>query len=101
MNLHRGRIQAQGGDIEESEPWSRSDPPTVRDGLGMTDKLKNKLPSKEALIREKAFEDAKKFIERAGQCGGVDAPLSKTFLVKQTKNKRVDIEVSKGKAFVK
>lgn len=43
---HRGRIQAQGKSIEESEAWSQEQPPTVDDGLLMLKRLKEKLPEK-------------------------------------------------------
>ena len=36
---HRGRIQAQGEKLEESESWSQDEPPTGRDGLEMLKRL--------------------------------------------------------------
>ncbi|MEN8283324.1 hypothetical protein [Acinetobacter gerneri] len=54
---------------------------------------------KNARCREQAFSAAEKFIDNAGDCGGIDAPVSKTFMVKDTKHERVDIEVIAGKAF--
>ncbi|EFM17495.1 YD repeat-containing protein [Pantoea sp. aB] len=41
-----------------------------------------------------------KFITNASKCGGADAPVSKTFMVKDTKHERVDIEIISGKAFL-
>ncbi len=41
---HRGRIQAQGGGIEESVSWCQNDtPPTKTEGLEMIDILENRL----------------------------------------------------------
>jgi len=97
---HRGRIQAQGGGLEESEAWSQNKPLSMREGLNLLEVLKNKLPKKEFLLRESAFEKAKNFIEQAPDIG-VDAQVSRTFEVKGTRNIRVDIEVIKGTAFFK
>lgn len=55
---HRGRIQAQGENLEVSEAWSQNNPPTKKDGLEMLDKLKNKIPRMEAIKRKKAFDKA-------------------------------------------
>lgn len=43
---------------------------------------------------------AERFILQAGRNNGVDAPVSKTFKVKGTKDLRIDIEVISGKAFI-
>ena len=59
-----------------------------------------KLPHVTAEANAKAFLKAKKFIIQAEKNNGVDAPVSKTFKVKGTKDVRVDIEVIKGKAFI-
>lgn len=98
---HRGRIQAQGGNLEESEAWSQDKPLTLEEGLILLEKLKEKLPNKELLLRQTAFDKAKDFIEQAGENGGIDAQVSKTFRVKGTRDIRVDIEVIKGTAFLR
>lgn len=61
----------------------------------------DKIPKPSFLQREKAFEKAEKFIKQAGDNGGVDALVSKTYKTRGTKDTRVDIEVIKGKAFIK
>ncbi|WP_298739893.1 DUF6531 domain-containing protein [uncultured Chitinophaga sp.] len=96
----RGRVQAQGKSLEESVPWARDTPPTVSEGLAMLDELENKLSNAERKLRAQAFAKARKFVTDAGKAGGVDAPVSRTFMVKGTKHERVDIEVKTGKAFV-
>ncbi len=97
---HRGRIQAQGGGVEESVSWSRETPPTREEGLNMIDSLENRLSSFEAKIRAKAFEKSRVFVKKAAENGGVDAQVSKSFRVKGTKDVRVDIEVITGRAFI-
>ena len=97
---HRGRIQAQGDNLEQSVSWSQDEPPTVGDGLEMINELKSKLSYADLLLRKNEFEKAENFIKNAGLKGGVDAPVSKSIKVTGTKSSRIDIEVIKGKAFV-
>jgi len=98
--LHRGRIQAQGEDLEESESWAADTPPTWQEGIEMINKLEDKISKKEAELRKEAFEKARNFVVKAGENGGVNAVVQKTLVVKDTKEERVDIEVRKGKAFI-
>jgi hypothetical protein len=98
--VHRGRIQAQGNGLEESIAWAADSPPTMNDGLKMLEELKNKIPEKEAKIRENEFEKAKHYIEEAGKNGGVQALENISFKNRRTKDSRVDIEIQKGNAFI-
>jgi hypothetical protein len=100
MDLHRGRIQAQGGGLEKSVAWSQAEPPTVSEGLNMIDDLISQLTPKEYKVREKSFEQARNSINQAAQCGGINALRKKSFRVKGTKDTRVDIDVLNGRAFV-
>ena len=95
---HRGRIQAQGKNLEASEAWSQNKPPTKKDGLNMLEKLKNKIPKKETQIREKAFKKASRFIEN-GPYKVVNNIISKTYMANNTEHERIDIEIRKGIAF--
>jgi hypothetical protein len=97
---HRGRIQAQGNGLEASENWSQDEPLSAQDGLNLLEKLRSKIPEKEAKLREKEFEKAEKLIRRAGENGGIDAKFSQTFQTKGTKGVRVDVEILSGRAFV-
>ncbi|MCB1194199.1 MAG: hypothetical protein KDK90_27435 [Leptospiraceae bacterium] len=97
---HRGRIQAQGDGLEESVSWSQDLPITAKDSLKLLEELKNKIPKHELKRRKQAFDKAEKFVLRVEENNGVDAPVSKTFKIKDTKDVRVDIEVIKGKAFI-
>lgn len=98
---HRGRIQAQGKNLEESEAWSQNEPPTVRQGLEMIEKLENKISKKDFEIRKSAFNKVKKLINNAGETNGIDAPVSLSFRAEGFVKERVDIEIKKGKAFIK
>lgn len=102
--VHRGRIQAQGGGIEESETWAQNNALTGAAGRTMLTKLQAKLTEAEAAHRGEAFGQARGFIDRAEKSNGVDAShgvIRKSYPVKpRIDGRRVDIEVHKGKAFV-
>lgn len=100
MDLHRGRIQAQGGNLEKSVAWSQASPPTMSEGLAMIEELISQLSPTEYQIRHKAFEQAKKFVIRTADNNGFPCPVKKSFRVKGTQDIRVDIEIIKGKAFI-
>jgi len=76
--LHRGRIQAQGKNIDQSEAWSQENPPTEKEGVEMIERLKAKIHKQEVKLREQAFEKAEKFIKRASESNGIDAPANIT-----------------------
>lgn len=95
---HRGRIQTQGDKLEASEAWSQNKSVTKKNGTEMLDKLKNKIPKKEAEIRERAFNKASRFIQN-GPYQVVAEIISKTYMVADTEHERVDIEIKKGTAF--
>ncbi len=100
MEKNRGRIQAQGENLEQSESWAQDEPPTKKDGLSMLDKLKNKIPKFEAKKRDKAFAKAQKYIEQASKNGGLNASSFASFKVKGNPKERIDIEVRTGVAFI-
>ncbi len=97
---HRGRLQAQGGRIEESVSWNQDEPPTRAEALDMLQELEHKLLPREQQLRASSFIKAKGFINNAAIKNGVDAQVHKSFKVKGTKDARIDIEVISGKAFV-
>ena len=97
---HRGRIQAQGEKLEASESWSQDEPLTESEGIRLLEKLKNKIPKKEAEIRKVAFKKAEKYIQTASENGGLNAQSFATFNVKGCSKERIDIEVREGIAFV-
>lgn len=95
---HRGRFQAQGGGLEESESWGQDEPISKVKGLELLSKLKNKLKKKDRELREKQFDAAERYVEQVE--GGIDAVKKKTFRNRKTKDVRVDIEVLSGRAFI-
>ncbi|WP_456311097.1 hypothetical protein [Serratia proteamaculans] len=96
---HRGRIQAQGATLEESVPWSGERAPTGSEGKNMIASLTKIISSREVSLRTAAFKDAGIFIDEAVNAGGVYAEKKKTFMVRNTRSERVDIEIRKGYAF--
>lgn len=94
---NRGRVQAQGMHLEESVSWDTDKPVTVKDVQDKLEELKRKLLKRDLKDREEAFKKAKNFIENGNSCNGLDAPISKTFMVKGTKHERVDIEIISGR----
>jgi hypothetical protein len=98
--IHRGRIQAQGGSTEKSVPWARNTPPTRTEGLTYLIILKSQLTKKELKDREELFPKAEKWINSAAQSGGVVAYVQQKFQKKDSSDIRVDIEVTKGLAFI-
>ncbi|MEZ2585879.1 hypothetical protein AB2B46_11430 [Kluyvera intermedia] len=97
--LHRGRIQAQGAKLEESVAWSSEQAPTGSDGRDMLVILAGKITSREALMRNAAFQEAEDFIHEAVNAGGAYADKRKTFMVRNTLSERVDLEIRRGHAF--
>lgn len=98
---HRGRFQAQGGGIEESESWAQASPLTVAKAFELLKRLMARLHKKDYEKRKVPFQKAQAFIAEAGKNGGVSSPVKQSFKVKGSKDERVDIEVLGGKAFVK
>ncbi|WP_251936879.1 RHS repeat-associated core domain-containing protein [Streptococcus sp. Marseille-Q0941] len=90
---NRGSVQAQGTHLEESVSWDTDKPVTVKDVQDKLEELKRKLSKRDLKDREDAFKKAKNFIENGNSCNGLDAPISKTFMVKRTKHERVNIEI--------
>ncbi len=100
MKDNRGRIQAQGDKLEESESWAQEEPPTKTEGINMLQSLMRKLSKKDRELRKIPYNKAVKFIENAAENGGVYATVFKSFYIKDTEKERIDIEVRQGIAFV-
>src|SRR4051794_27755440 len=98
--LHRGRIQAQGGGTEKSRPWTQNGAPTETEMLQKCDELEELLTAKEKTARKKLLAELRRFIRAAARCGGVAAPVSKSFLKPGSKDIRIDLEVIAGMACV-
>jgi len=99
MDEHRGRIQAQGGGVEESEPRTRPSPLLTSEALRLVDILEDRLTTIEADRRRDAFVSARRFIRNAAPRGV--GPTKKSWPSPPRRDqRRADIEVQKGLAFV-
>jgi hypothetical protein len=91
----------QGGGIEESCRWARDEPLTASEALDMLGLLANRLSENERQRRGGAIACARTYINLCRNAKGVNAQVSKSCQVRgDRENRRVDIEVSAGKAFV-
>jgi len=97
---HRGRIQSQGGGVEDSESWNDTIPISSCNAIKKTDALEGRHNKREKKLRLEAFNKAKNFITLAALNGGISHSVSKTYMIKSDSHRRVDIEVKKGEAFV-
>jgi hypothetical protein len=97
---HRGRIQAQGGDTEESEAWAQYDAPTESEMMEKVDLLEGKLTHREKKDRVEPFAKLRRCIQQAADRGGVDAPFFKTWGKRNAREIRIDFEVRLGRACV-
>lgn len=101
---NRGRIQAQGTDgpnsnLEKSESWASDGVPTKTDGHTFVGNLKGQLTDKQLQIRQKAFNQVDRLIDRA-PTRGIDAQFTNSYSVVPPCGKsRVDVEIRAGKAF--
>jgi hypothetical protein len=90
----------QGGGINDSEAWTLTRPLEANEGRAKLLALQARLPFRERMMRLKAIADANAFIDKCEVAGGVSAQVSKSFMVSGDRNRRVDIEVISGVAFV-
>jgi hypothetical protein len=102
LRANRGRIQAQGSNppVQKSRAWSQENPPSKGNGLFLLDEVWNSLTPSQRRDRQRAYEDARQFIQNAPS-GGYPAPLSRTFQDPQRRDPtaRIDIEIITGSAF--
>ena len=97
---HRGRLQAQGPDVEESVPWGRDSPPTKSEMLEMLAHLWGRLTHRQQEIREVCYAQAAQYISNA-PAQGYEAEWKKTFQNrKERRGVRIDIEIWAGRACV-
>jgi hypothetical protein len=96
---NRGRFQAQGGGIQESEPWDEESPLPSRSGRRLLTDLKYRLNKEEYLMRKEAVEKAHRFITNASPMGV--GPTKQSWPQPPRRDqRRVDIEVQSGRAFL-
>lgn len=98
---HRGRIQAQGGVLNDSAPWAQAFPPPKVQGMAMLDGVYAGLSAKDQKIRAIPYSKIAKKIA----AGPIYAPYIKSEyappnLQSKDGDLRMDLEVRKGYAFV-
>ncbi len=98
---HRGRFQAQGGGVEESEKWAQDEPLSLKRALILLARLIAKLATKDYKRRKNQFDKTEQFVRNAAETGGMYAKTSKSFDVEGSEDERVDFEIWAGRAFVK
>lgn len=104
---YRGRVQAQGDDIEQkggySCSWAQSEPVTDEEGLKFLDIIKEQCSQSQQAERKQAFAKAKRFVNNASEQGGV-GPEAQPHPFRDNnrtvKNARVDIEIRLGRTFI-
>lgn len=99
--MHRGRFQAQGLGLEESENWSQPVPLVIGDGNQLLTELSEKLCFSDRTLRRRGFVECSQHINDVHSAGGYHEPISKHFpKVGRRDGARVDLEVNAGSAFV-
>lgn len=100
---HRGRFQAQGNSLEESESWAQDIALLHSEGAILLSTLENKISKKERILRGLAFKQCKRCIDEASKNNGINViDMGRPFIKSFPKNymERVDLEVRKGIAFI-
>jgi len=107
---YRGRVQAQGEDIEQdggySYPWAQTKPVTDQDGLSFLAKIEEQCSELQKALRKIPFAKARRFVKQASEQGGV-GPEAQPHSFQDPKRDRrkynsvrVDIEIQSGLTFV-
>ena len=68
---HRGRFQAQGKNLEDSNSWAQDSPLLAITGIQLLSELHLRLTKNEAKIRSKGFVKCRKFILSASENVGL------------------------------
>ncbi len=97
---HRGRFQAQGGGIDESEPWKEPEPLAALKAHHLLSWLEYSIHAREARMRHDAFRKAHRFIDGCVTSGGIGPTKQSWPKPDRPDSRRVDIEVHAGIAFV-
>jgi hypothetical protein len=106
---YRGRVQAQGIDIEQdggySHSWARNNPVTDQEGLSFISKIERQCSDSQRTLRKVPFQKAIRFVKNASKSGGVGPEAQPPSfydpkLDKKHKSVRVDIEIQSGLTFI-
>ncbi|MGV7210150.1 hypothetical protein ACLB1G_20115 [Oxalobacteraceae bacterium A2-2] len=85
--------------MNDSKPWAQPGPLDHATAIGMSHALEAMASKKERQLRAAAHAASRAFMDAAHAAGGVGV-TSKTYMVKGDPERRVDIEVREGIAFV-
>ena len=107
---YRGRVQAQGEDIQQeggySRHWAQDKPVTDRDGFSFLAKIEEQCSESQKALRKIPFAKARRFVRQASEQGGV-GPEAQPHSFQDPKRDqrqyngvRVDIEIRSGIAFI-
>ena len=102
---HRGRFQAQGGTLEESEHWSQLNALPIVDGRNLLSALTIKLRPVHRRERQAYLDRWRIKIDALHASGGYDADIGGHYIKSEPSGAspdepRVDLEIRKGKAFI-
>lgn len=100
---HRGRFQAQGSSLEESEPWAQELAFLYSEGVSLLSALEKKISTNDRFLRVLAFKQCRRCIDEASKNNGICVvDMGHPFIKSFPKNhkERVDLEVHKGIAFI-
>lgn len=101
---NRGRVQAQGQNVEKSVDWGEDVVPRASQGHALLEQLLAKLTASEQAHREEAFSQAHVGVDQTARIGGIPQdgryPASKSYPQPPRRDgRRVDLEVWAGRAF--
>ena len=87
---HGGRIQAQGGNVEESRNWDQATPLLATTGYAHLESLKSAIGKREAELRKEGFAQARRYIDRMLALGGTEQapPIIKEKLPSASESER-------------
>jgi hypothetical protein len=101
--MNRGRFQAQGNNLEKSEPWATLNDINKIAGNQLINSLQNQLTNREYTDRVNALNKARRFVDISPINGHTVIGLkniSKTFSnTPQNRSIRIDLEIEAGIAF--
>ena len=92
------RLQAQGGETEQSVVFNQNTPVTLAQGLAGLETLKAKLSQRQRDVRARLFQRAARFITNA-KAGGGAGPPGQSFPLHPGNPVRVDVEILRGVNF--
>ena|ERR1700749_1882204 len=101
---HRGRFQAQGSGLNKKEPWSQDIPLLYTTGKDLLESLRSQLTPSELRDRALGIIECSAAIKNIHNSGGYHVtgkPFGESYpRLKKNTDKRIDLEIKKGIAFI-